>query len=86
MYESEFQEYKAQRIKIRDQYWLDFLINEDVEVGGPTSFSGGNMLESENNDHVTGSRDQFLPDMWESDGRLDHVTIESHDLGHEGNR
>ena len=42
------------------------------------------MLESENNNHVTESRDQFLPDMWESDGRLDHVTIESHDLGHEG--
>ena len=63
MYESEFQEYKAQRIKVRDQYWLDFLLSEDVEVEGLTSSSGGNMLESENNNHVTGSREQFLPIM-----------------------
>jgi len=42
------------------------------------------MLESENNNHVTESCDQFLPIMWESDGRLDHVTIESYDLSHEG--
>ena len=43
------------------------------------------MLESENNDdHVTGSDDQFLPIMWESDGRLENVTTESRDLGHEG--
>src|ERR1044072_6683655 len=72
MYESEFQEYKAQRIKVRDQYWFDFLLNEDVEVEGPTFSSGGNMLESENSNHVTESREQLLPDMWESDGRLDH--------------
>ena len=45
------------------------------------------VLESENiesNYHVTESREQFLPDMWESDGRLDHVTIESYALGYEG--
>src|ERR1043165_9224095 len=78
MYESEFQEYKAQRIKVRDQCWLDFLLSEDVEVEGPTSSSGGNMLESENSNHVTESRDQFLPIMWESDGGLDHVTNESY--------
>ena len=45
------------------------------------------MLKSENiesNYHVTELQKQFLPDMWESNGRLDHVTIESHDLGHEG--
>ena len=43
------------------------------------------MLESENNEsHVTESGEQFLPIMWESDGRLEHVTTESCDLGHEG--
>jgi hypothetical protein len=43
------------------------------------------LLESENNDdHVTGSDDQLLPIMWESDGRLENVTMESRDLGHEG--
>ena len=43
------------------------------------------MLESEDNssnNHVTESGDQFLPNMWESDGRLGHVTTESCDLGH----
>ena len=84
MYESEFQEYKAQRIKVRDQYWLDFLLSEDVEVEGSTSSSDGNMLESKNSSHVTESHKQFLSDIWESDGRLDHVTIESCNLGHEG--
>ena len=63
------------------------MLSEDVEVEGPTSSSGRNMLENEDNglsNHVIESRDQFLPDMWESDGRLDHMTIESCDLGHEG--
>ena len=44
-------------------------------------------MESESiqdNDHMTESRDPFLPDMWESDSRLSHVTNESRDLGHEG--
>ena len=57
MYESEFQEYQAQRIKVRDQYWLNLLLNEDIEVEGPTSSSGGNMLESEINSHGIESRD-----------------------------
>ena len=43
------------------------------------------LLESEkDNDHVTESRDPFLPNMWESDGNLGHVTTELCDLGHEG--
>ena len=45
------------------------------------------MLESESNElnnHVTESRDEFLPNMWESNGRLGHITIESYDLGYEG--
>ena len=33
---------------------------------------------------MTESGDQFLPNIWESNGRLDHVTIESCDLDHEG--
>ena len=87
MYKSEFQEYKVQRIKVKDQYWLDFLLNEDIEVEGPTFSSGGNILESENiqdSNHVTKSGDQFLPNMWESDGRLDYEMLESNDLSHEG--
>ena len=63
------------------------MLDENIEVEGPTSFSGGNILESENiqdSNYVTELGDQFLLHMWESDGRLDHVIIESHDLGHEG--
>ena len=44
------------------------------------------MLKSENiqdSNHMTESGDQFLPNMWESDGRLNHEIIESYDLGHE---
>ena len=43
-------------------------------------------LESEDiqNNHVTESCDPFLPDMYESDGRLDYVTIELCNLGHKG--
>src|ERR1044072_4304581 len=84
MYESEFQEYKMQRTKIRDQYWLDFLLSENVEVEGPTSSSSGNMLESEINDHVTESYDWIMANTWKSNGRLGHVTTKSYDLGYEG--
>ena len=86
MYKSEFQEYKAQRIQVRDQYWLDFLLSKNIEVEDSTSSSDGNMLESKNiqdNNHMTESDNQFLLNMWKSNGRLDHVTIESCDLGHE---
>ena len=45
------------------------------------------MLKSENirdSNHILELGDQFLPNMWKSDGRLGHVTFESYDLGHKG--
>ena len=87
MYESEFQEYKAQRIKVRNQYFLDFLLSKDVEVKSPTSSSDKNMLGNENiynNNHVIESYNWIMTNMWKSDGRLDHVTTESYNLGYKG--
>ena len=60
MVQSEFQQYLDARIKVRDQVLLDFFLEEMFEVEGPTSSSGGNMLESDGrleNHVINGSLD-----------------------------
>ena len=85
MYETEFQEYKVQKIQVRNQYWLNFLLNKNIEVEGPTFSNGRNILEGENihdNNHMT-ELCEWTMNMWESDGRLGHMTTKSRDLSYE---
>ena len=87
MYETEFQKYKAQRTQVRDQYQLNFLLNENVKIEGPTFSNSRNMLKSEDtygNNHVIELYDWMITNMWESNGKLGHMTIELYDLGHKG--
>ena len=60
------------------------MLSENVEVEGSTFSNDKNMLKSEINNYMTELYDWIIANTWESDGRLDHVTTESYDLGHEG--